>query len=96
MFGQFDYALTPDQTLRIGYNESRSKSSNLGIGAYDLPERAFSTENSTHFIRVQEAGPIGRCHQPDRCFPGCHAWAQTMSPQRSSAFVTSHAALELR
>ena len=42
--GQLDYALTLDQTLRFGYNTSRFANNNLGIGGYDEPERAFSTE----------------------------------------------------
>jgi hypothetical protein len=58
--GMFDFAITRDQTLRIGYNHFNFSNGNLGIGAYDLPERAFSSEDSSHTIRVQEAGPIGR------------------------------------
>jgi hypothetical protein len=56
----FDYAVTRDQTLRVNYNPSITRNRNLGIGAYDLPERAYSTEDRTHSIRIQEAGPLGR------------------------------------
>jgi hypothetical protein len=52
--------LTRDQTLRISYNRTAFTSENLGIGAYDLPERAFSTEERNHMLRSQEAGPLGR------------------------------------
>ncbi len=58
--GMFDFAITRDQTLRIGYNHTDFANANLGIGAYDLPERAFSTKDSTHTVRFQEAGPLGR------------------------------------
>ena len=58
--GSFDYAITRDQTLRIGYNHFNLSNGNLGIGNYDLPERAYSVEESTHTLRVQEAGPLGR------------------------------------
>ncbi len=58
--GSIDYALTKDQVLRLSYNLSRFEQSNLGIGAYDLPERAFSTDSRTHQLRVQEVGPLGR------------------------------------
>ena len=55
----FDYALTRDQTLRFGYSQNNSVRGNHGIGAYDLPERAFtSDQNSVHVSR-----PRGR---PDR------------------------------
>jgi hypothetical protein len=58
--GQMDYALTLDQTLRFGYNMTRFTNDNLGVGGYDLAERAFSNENTQHSIRVQHYGPIGR------------------------------------
>lgn len=58
--GTFDYAITRDQTLRIGYNHVSFMNGNLGIGAYDLPERAYTTEDRTHTLRIQEAGPLGR------------------------------------
>jgi hypothetical protein len=40
--GLWDLAVTPDQTLRVSYNHSSNTNENLGIGAYDLPERAYS------------------------------------------------------
>jgi hypothetical protein len=58
--GQMDYAVTLDQTLRFAYNLSRFANDNLGVGGYDAPERAYSNENSTHNIRVQHFGPVGR------------------------------------
>jgi hypothetical protein len=56
----FDYAVTLDQTLRISYNPILMKNTNLGIGAYDLPERAYRTEDRSHNLRIQEIGPLGR------------------------------------
>jgi len=60
MFGNFDYAVTKDQTLRVSYNQNDSTQRNLGVGAYDLPEHAFASEEHFHTVRVQEAGPLGR------------------------------------
>ena len=60
IFGNFDYAITKDQTLRIGYNQNDAKESNLGVGGYDQPERAYANEEHVHFLRIQEAGPLGR------------------------------------
>ena len=57
---QFDNAITRDQTLRMGYYQFRNTAGNLGIGAYDLPERAYSSEDTSHTFRVQDAGPLGR------------------------------------
>ena len=52
--------MTKDQTLRLGYAMARQHQSNLGIGLYDSPERAYGTDFTGYQIRVQEAGPIGR------------------------------------
>jgi hypothetical protein len=54
-----DYALTKDQILRVVHSQFVNTSKNLGIGAYDLQERAFSRENRGLQFRLQEAGPIG-------------------------------------
>jgi hypothetical protein len=56
----FDYALTRDQTLRFGYSQQDNRQENQGIGAYDLPERAFTRDQHRYTIRALEAGPIGR------------------------------------
>jgi hypothetical protein len=58
--GQMDYAVTLDQTLRFAYNLSRFTNNNLGVGGYDDLERAYSTENRVHNVRVQHFGPLGR------------------------------------
>jgi hypothetical protein len=58
--GLFDYAITRDQTLRVSFYRFASSVENQGVGAYDLAERAYSTENKSLNLRVQEAGPLGR------------------------------------
>jgi len=58
--GNFDYAVTRDQTLRISYNQNDSTNRNMGIGGFNLPERAYTSDNHNHTFRVQEAGPLGR------------------------------------
>src|SRR5262249_26313065 len=55
-----DYAVTKDQTLRLSFTENDNGTDNLGVGAFDLPERAFSNRNPNRSFRVQEVGPIGR------------------------------------
>jgi hypothetical protein len=58
--GQLDYALTRDQTLRFGYSQNNNKRKNIGVGFYDLPERAFTQDSNRYIVRALEAGPIGR------------------------------------
>ncbi|HKV99841.1 MAG TPA: TonB-dependent receptor [Vicinamibacterales bacterium] len=59
-FGLLDYAVTKDQTLRFSYNGFRFSERNLGVGNYDLPERAYSSDSYEHYFRMQEAGPLKR------------------------------------
>jgi hypothetical protein len=59
-YGLLDYAITKDQTLRFMYNGSTFSEKNLGIGNYNLPERAYSNESHDRYFRMQEAGPIAR------------------------------------
>jgi hypothetical protein len=56
----FDYALTKDQTLRLTFVEQDNTGDNLGIGSFDLSERAFSNRIANRSFRMQEVGPIGR------------------------------------
>jgi Carboxypeptidase regulatory-like domain len=58
--GLLDYAVTKDQTLRFGMSRGSSHTDNLGLGSFDLPERAYSTRNDSWTFRAQEAGPLGR------------------------------------
>ncbi|HWI20060.1 MAG TPA: TonB-dependent receptor, partial [Vicinamibacterales bacterium] len=58
--GMFDYALTKEQMLRIGYSQNYSTRSNLGIGGFDLAERAYASETWGNQLRMQETGPIGK------------------------------------
>ncbi len=46
VYGLLDYAITKDQTLRFSYNGFTFKESNLGVGNYDLPERAYSSDSA--------------------------------------------------
>jgi hypothetical protein len=58
--GQFDYAITRDQTLRFGFNRFSFTNKNTGVGLYDFAERAYTTTEDQNMLRIQEAGPVGR------------------------------------
>jgi hypothetical protein len=58
--GVIDHALTKDQTLKLSYNFGRQALHNLGVGNYDLPERAYGGRQINNQFRAQEAGPLGR------------------------------------
>jgi hypothetical protein len=58
--GLLDYAVTLDQTLRFGYNLTHVMNDNLGVGGYNGPDRAYSTDTEVNTVRVQHFGPVGR------------------------------------
>ncbi|MEO6238162.1 MAG: carboxypeptidase-like regulatory domain-containing protein, partial [Vicinamibacterales bacterium] len=60
VFGVFDYALTKDQTLRMNYSHDQFTTRNGGVGGFDQLERGYTSKDSNHMLRLQEAGPLGR------------------------------------
>lgn len=58
--GVLNYALTKDQTMRVSGNWNRSSQDNLGVGQYDLPERAYHSDSHAFGFTALEAGPLGR------------------------------------
>ncbi len=46
--------------LQLEYSRRQNDRSNLGVGDFDLPERAYATENSTDTFRVRSTGVIGK------------------------------------
>jgi hypothetical protein len=59
-YGNFDYALTKNQTLRVSFNSEQFTSTNLGVGQFDERERAFTSDETFWTLRMQETGPLGR------------------------------------
>jgi hypothetical protein len=55
-----DVALTPAHALRAAYVWNRGTMKNLGVGAYDLTERAYAARTEDQEVRLQESGPLGR------------------------------------
>jgi hypothetical protein len=60
VYGQVDYAITRDQTLRIGFNRNTNTAENQGVGYQDLPERAYASQFHNTSFRIQQVGPLGR------------------------------------
>jgi hypothetical protein len=58
--GRFDQAINKDHALRFSFQRSASDRRNQGIGGYDLPERAYSSDSTDSLLRLSENGPVGR------------------------------------
>lgn len=50
--------INDNHTLRVLYGFDQTVLSNAGIGGFSLPERAFSSNSTTHKIRFSESGVI--------------------------------------
>ena len=57
---RIDHALTKSHTLRANYQRNGTSSSNLGVGDYDLPARAYSRDTTEDVFRVSQSGPFAR------------------------------------
>jgi carboxypeptidase family protein/TonB-dependent receptor-like protein len=58
--GGIDWAVTKNQTARFSVSHYNSVSRNAGLGAYDAPERGYTSENPEWYIQAGHTGPIGR------------------------------------
>lgn len=55
-----DHALSRTQTLRMEFDRRRANNDALGIGDFDLPERAYSRTNDQTRWAARVKGPLGR------------------------------------
>ena len=55
-----DWAVTKNQTARFSVSRYNSVSRNAGLGSFDAPERAYTSENPEWYFQAGHTGPIGR------------------------------------
>lgn len=48
------------QTINLAYSYNKNDSRNLGIGGFDLPERAFNLNSQSNQIRYSQVGNVGK------------------------------------
>lgn len=48
--------LSKNHNLKVSYSFQKSASSNLGVGGFDLPERAYTSKSKTQTITIAESG----------------------------------------
>ena len=58
--GRVEHALDKTHTLRAEYQRNAARLDNLGVGDFDLPERAFSTGRTEHILRLSDSGVLGK------------------------------------
>src|SRR5205807_2176772 len=59
---------TPLHSLSLRYNWSDDRQTNQGVGAFDLPERAWNSRNRTHELRISDVARVGTDFRNDLRF----------------------------
>ena len=58
--GRIDHALTRAHTLRVNFQRNADRQQNLGVGGFDLTERAYARESDDRLLRFAESGPLSK------------------------------------
>ena len=58
--GRIDHALTKAHTLRATFQRNVDDQSNLGVGGFDLTERAYARNTDDRILRLAESGPLSK------------------------------------
>ena len=58
--GRVDHALTKSHTLRGTFQQNGNDQRSLGVGSFDLSERAFARTSAESVLRLSESGPLRR------------------------------------
>jgi hypothetical protein len=58
--GRIDHALTKAHTLRATFQRNADDQKNLGVGGFDLTERAYARRTDDRMLRLAESGPLSK------------------------------------
>jgi hypothetical protein len=58
--GLLTSAINKDHTARFSFARTAADRSNLGVGGYNLPGRAYEQNASDNTLRLSESGPLGK------------------------------------
>lgn len=57
---RIEHALNKTNTLRGEYQRNANRQENLGVGNFDLADRAFTTDSTEHIFRLSDSGAVGK------------------------------------
>jgi hypothetical protein len=81
--GRVDHALTRAQTIRATYQQNQNDQQNLGVGSFDLSERAYAQTTDDRVFRLAHTGPWSR-----NVFAESRFQLHTLSTESSSVSET--------
>jgi hypothetical protein len=74
-----DHAINKSHTLRGSFQQSGGDQRNLGVGNYDLADRAFARTTSENLFRLSESGPLSRLWYAESRLQIRHATSESVS-----------------
>jgi len=57
---RLDHAINKDHAVRLSFDRNSVEQRNLGVGDFNLPERAYASTSAINTLRFSENGPLGR------------------------------------
>ncbi len=57
---RIEHALNKTHTLRGEYQRNANAQENLGVGNFDLADRAFTSDSTEHIFRLSDSGAMGK------------------------------------
>ena len=57
---RIEHALNKTHTLRGEYQRNANRQENLGVGNFDLADRAFTSDSTEHIFRLSDSGAMGK------------------------------------
>jgi hypothetical protein len=85
--GKITHNLSQFQTINLGYSFNRNDSPNLGIGGFDLPDRAFHLKSQKHQIRYSQVGNVGERFYNEFRFQFANETVTTISAGNESTTI---------
>ncbi|HVZ20745.1 MAG TPA: TonB-dependent receptor, partial [Vicinamibacterales bacterium] len=58
--GRIDQVLSKNHTLRVSFQQDVNDQQGLGVGTFDLPDRAYSRDATDRLLRISESGPLAK------------------------------------
>ncbi|MGI8671124.1 MAG: TonB-dependent receptor plug domain-containing protein, partial [Luteitalea sp.] len=78
-----EHVLSQSHTLRVAFDRDTNTQENLGVGNFDLEDRAFSREGFTNRVRVSELGSFSKKYLNE--VRAEYSWQESESISLSSA-----------
>ena len=86
--GRLSHALTSAHAIWVEVQHTGIRSDGLGVGEFDLPERAFARTDVADRVRLSEQGPVGRrAYGEFRLEVGSRKWAEASMTQAPTLVV---------